>query len=528
MFYASWLHIGFILLNQTAYVSNQLDGSSPDQSVIIIENTKESTAMPEEDWLPNKASSIPLHQQIYEYIKRKIMNGEWTVGTKIPPQRSLAEKFKVNRSTVVFALDELAADGLIESKVGKGTTVVNNTWSLLAAVPPPDWNSYVKSGSYPPNIKIIQEINEAEKNPSMIRLGTGEMSPELLPVAEMKKIFHKHTAGMFSLGYSEPKGELFLREAISEYLKTKGIDASPSSILVVSGGLQALHLISLGLLYRGSTVLHETPTYLNSVHVFQSAGMNLLGMPMDNEGIITAYIGRLKRQHNGALLYTIPSFHNPTGILMSEERRVKLLNACKQERLPIIEDDVYGDLWFEGPPPNPLKARDNQGLVLYIGSMSKTLGPGLRIGWIVGPETVIDRLSDIKMQTDYGSSSLSQYAVAEWLSSGLYEEYIQGIRAELKERRNLTISILQKYFSELATWNIPEGGFYIWLRITSEISIPALFETALKEGILLNPGSVYDRNDGHHIRLSYSYASVAELEKGLLRLAELIQELIKN
>ncbi|MGZ4160496.1 MAG: aminotransferase-like domain-containing protein, partial [Neobacillus sp.] len=311
--------------------------------------------LPEKDWILNKSSLIPLHQQIYEFMKKKIMNGEWTVGTKIPTQRDLAKNFKVNRSTIVYALDELAADGLIESKVGKGTFVVNNTWSLLASIPPPDWNSYVKSGSYQPNKKTIQEINRAETDPTIIRLGTGELSPELLPVKEMQQMFKRNSPHTFSLGYSEPKGSIYLREMISNYLKTKKIEVSPASILIVSGGLQALQLISLGLLHRSSTIFLETPSYLNSVQVFQSAGMNLHGIPMDDEGVRSESIGRLKKQHNGALLYTIPTFHNPTGILMSENRRNELLDVCKNEKLPIIEDDVYGDLWFESPPPNPVK-----------------------------------------------------------------------------------------------------------------------------------------------------------------------------
>ncbi|MEH7373616.1 PLP-dependent aminotransferase family protein [Neobacillus drentensis] len=479
----------------------------------------------EKDWILNKSSLIPLHQQIYEFMKRKIINGEWTVGTKIPTQRDLAKKFNVNRSTIVYALDELSADGLIESKVGRGTFVVNNTWSLLASVPPPDWNSYVKSGSYQPNNKTIQEINRAEINPTVIRLGTGELSPELLPVKEMEQMFKRHSPHTFSLGYSEPKGSLYLREMISNYLKTKKIEVSPQSIMIVSGGLQALQLISLGLLHRDSTIFLETPSYLNSVHVFQSAGMNLLGIPMDEEGIRPEAIGRLKKQHNGALLYTIPTFHNPTGILMSANRRKELLDVCKNEKLPIIEDDVYGDLWFENPPPNPLKSIDGQGLILYIGSMSKTLSPGLRIGWIVGPEPVIDRLADIKMQTDYGSSSLSQFIVAEWLSSGLYDEHVKKIRTELKFRRDFTLEILNKHFTQLATWNIPQGGFYIWLQIKKQISIRKLFEKALNEGILLNPGNIYDHNDQFHLRLSYAYASLHELKKGLIRLSELIEEI---
>lgn len=479
------------------------------------------------NWKPQKSSAMPLHLQISNYIKKKILNGDWSIGMKLPSQRILANQFEVNRSTIVTALEELAADGLVESKVGSGTRVVNNTWSLLASTPPPDWISYVRSGIHEPNINIIQKINEAEANPNIIRLGTGELSPELLPNEQMKKFLQNDVDVTITLGYEEPKGNLELRETISHYLKKKGIEAAPASILIVSGALQALQLISIGLLKRGSVIFHETPSYLNSVHVFQSAGMNLFGIPIDSNGIKHNSIGRLKRQHNASLLYTIPSFHNPTGTLMSEKRRHQLLEVCKKEALPIIEDDVYGELWLDNPPPKPVKANDKQGNVLYIGSISKSLSPGLRIGWIVGPEPVINRLADIKMQTDYGSSSISQYVVNKWIKSGLYEEYLNQVRLELKSRRDYTVEVLNKYFVDIASWDIPMGGFYIWLKIQPDISIRKLFELALREGILLNPGSVYDKNEQQHLRLSYSYASLAELEKGLKRLSELIKGLIK-
>lgn len=480
--------------------------------------------MPEIKWKPQKNSTIPLHQQISDYVKRKILNGEWTVGTKIPPQRRLAELFEVNRSTIVTALDELVADGLIESKVGSGTKVINNTWNLLASVSPPDWISYVTSGIHKPNITLIQEINKAEANPNFIRLGTGELSPDLLPNKKMQELLQIDNEQSLSLGYTEPKGSLSLRKTVSDHLKLKGIDASPESILIVSGGLQALQLISIGLLRRNSTILHETPSYLISVHVFQSAGMHLLGIPLDEEGMRYDSIERLKRQHDAALLYTIPNFHNPTGSLMSNRRRTELLKICQKESIPIIEDDVYGDLWCEGPPPKPLKCNDTQGNVLYIGSVSKSLSPGLRIGWIVGPEPVIERLADIKMQTDYGSSSLSQYAVEKWISSGWYEDFLKNIKDELQVRRDFTIKILEKFFSDIATWSVPKGGFYIWLKLQSEISTRKLFDLALREGILINPGSVYDKNDNQHLRLSYSYASIEQLEKGLIHLSQLIKK----
>ncbi|KAB2329711.1 PLP-dependent aminotransferase family protein [Cytobacillus depressus] len=478
------------------------------------------------NWKPNKSSPVPLHKQITDFVKEKISNGEWTIGYKLPPQRTLAKVLEVNRSTIVTAYDELTAEGLIEGKSGSGTKVINNTWNLLATASPPDWSSYVSSSIHKPNLPTIQEINQAEFSPNMIRLGTGELSPDLLAGRSMKQIFEKMAMKDISYGYEEPKGLLPLRKEISNYLKTIGIEASPSSILIVSGSLQALHLISVGLLHRGSTVLTEKPSYLYSLHVFQSAGMRLVGIPLDKEGIKVNDIPRNKKPNKAALLYTIPSFQNPTGTLMTVERRNHLLNVCQQEQLPIIEDDVYRELWFDEKPPNPLKASDKNGLVLYLGSLSKTLSPGFRIGWVVGPEPVIEHLADIKMQTDYGSSSLSQWAAVEWFASGLYEQHLNEIRNQLKIRRDFTLNILNKYFSDIATWEKPNGGFYIWLRLLTSISIRELFETALAEGILLNPGNVYDHQADQHLRISYSFASLSELEDGLRRLSMIIRRLI--
>lgn len=484
--------------------------------------------MAEIEWRPQKSSTVSLHQQITAYMKNKIQQGEWTIGMKLPSQRKLAKQFEVNRSTIVAVLEELVADGLIEAKVGSGTKVINNTWSLLASTPPPDWISYVKSSIHQPNMSIIQEINKAEADSRFIRIGTGELSPELLPKKQMEQTFQFSDLHSLSLGYTEPKGSLALRQSVSTYLKSKGINASSESILIVSGGLQALQLLSLGLLKRGSTIFHESPSYLNSIHVFQSAGMNLFGVPLDEEGITSNAINRLKRQHKGELLYTIPNFHNPTGIVMSQKRRAELILLSQKVSLPIIEDDVYGDLWLDIPPPKPLKALDTQGNVLYIGSISKSLSPGLRIGWIVGPEPVIEHLADIKMQTDYGSSTLSQFAVERWLESGLYEQFLKEVKVELRYRRDFTLELLNRYFSDFATWNTPKGGFYIWLKLKQSISSRKLFDLALKEGILINPGVVYDKTDDQHLRISYSYASLDELEKGLITLAQVIKREAKG
>ena len=476
-------------------------------------------------WKPDKASDVPMYQQIVAYMKGKIESGEWPVNSKLPPQRVLAKQLGVNRSTVVTALEELKAQGLLEATVGSGTRVSNNSWSVLAASAPPDWLHYVQSGAHPPNMPTVQEINRYEPDERYIRLGTGELSPELLPVGEMEDVLLGLKGKIAHLGYSEPKGMLTLRQAISHHLKAKGIDASPDSVLVVSGALQALQLISQGILHQGSAILLEQPSYLYSLPLFQMSGMRLVGVEMDREGIDPNALARQKQMQNGALLYTIASYHNPTGALMSDGRRQQVMAVCERERLPILEDDVYADLWLDEPGPLPLKARDQNGLVLYLGSLSKTVSPGLRIGWIVGPQPVIERLADVKMQTDYGASAFSQLLAAEWLRGDRYDKHIRQIRHELRKRRDIMCTGLFRWFADLAEWQRPQGGFYIWLRLRKSISMRSLFVKALGEGILLNPGYIYDPQDSRHLRLSYAYADVAEMEEAMFRLSRLIREM---
>lgn len=476
----------------------------------------------------DRNSIIPLHQQVENYVKKKISNGEWAVGTKLPSQRSLAAGLRVNRSTVITALEELASLGLIEGRRGGGTKVINNTWGLVAKKKPADWGNYVEAGRYKPNLPMIQKINQAEFFPDIIRMGTGELSSALLPNERLAGLFKNVPSRLLSLGYQEPKGDIHLREEISRYLMGIGIKTAPSAILVVSGALQALQLISIGLLDYGSTLLLEKPSYLYSVHVFQSLGMRLVGLPIDSEGMQPGKLGDYKKQYQGAIVYTIPSFHNPTGAVMTEKRRWELLAVCGQERLPIIEDDVYRDLWLDASPPRTLKSLDQSGNVLYIGSLSKVLSPGLRIGWVVGPEPVIDRLADIKMQSDYGSSSLSQWAAEEFLRTGLYEEHACFVREKLKERRDYLAELLDSHFSDIAIWQIPAGGFYVWLKLLPKIDPHLLFENALKQGVLLNPGVLYDRGARQYLRLSYAYATPDETEKAIRILRKLVIELARE
>ncbi|MEX3623409.1 PLP-dependent aminotransferase family protein [Viridibacillus arvi] len=462
-------------------------------------------------WKPKRHSQLSLHSQIVDWITSLIQQGEWTIGMKLPPQRKLAEMLDVNRSTIIQVLDELKADGLLETKRGGGTFVANNSWNVLLNKSQPNWQKHIQTSIHKPNYHTIQLINEYEQDASMIRLGTGELSPELLPTNLLEESLQSMSLNARDIGYSEPKGSKRLRMVLSDYLGKQGIHASPESILIVSGALQALQLISVGLLEQQSIIFQEHPSYLNSVHPFQSAGMQMVSVQSNERLAETLKALKGKRQ---SLFYTVPTLHNPTGIIMSVDERIRLLDICSTLQIPIIEDNVYQELLFEESVPS-LKSFDQSGQVLYLGSVSKTLSPGLRIGWVIAPEPVINRLADIKMQTDYGSSAFSQEIVAHWLETGLYNQHLGQLRQQLQQRSSFVEGILEKDFNEVATWEKPKGGFYIWLRFNDPIVNKALFLKLIKQKVLINPGYVYDPNDMYHIRLSYAYASLAELQEGL-------------
>ncbi len=479
------------------------------------------------DWKPDRSSPTQLHLQIAGYIKSKISCGEWLVGTKLPSQRTLSDIFEVNRSTIVAAMEDLAAEGVIEGNSGGGTVIINDTWTLFQMDRTYNWNKYISSGAHQSNQNIIQQINQAEFDPEIIRLGSCEPSPELVPHKMIQKILKGLPETSNFLGYEEPKGSIYLRKEICKYLDTIGIAAEPSSILITSGALQALQLISLGLLHSSSIVYLEKPSYLYSLRTFQSFGMQLSGISMDEEGINIQELFTRHRRKRGSMLFTIPTFHNPTGNVMSLERRKALIEKCEMERLPIIEDDVYREIWFDEQPPIPLKAYDQNGIVLYVGGMSKNLSPGLRIGWVVGPEQVIGRLADIKMQSDYGSSSLSQYVAAEMFASGLYAEHNKLMREKVRIRRDTALTALNRYFKGIASWNIPAGGYFIWLRLNDGISMYQLFVKALKNKILIHPGDLYEYHSSQYIRISYSNASLDEIDFGIKVLSQLVMEQLK-
>ncbi|MGV8907000.1 MAG: PLP-dependent aminotransferase family protein [Acetobacterium sp.] len=478
------------------------------------------------DWKPEKLSNITLVDQIVSYFKTCILKGDWLFGDSLPSQRDLAVMFEINRSTIVAALAELSSLGIIESAVGKGTVIANNSWSILFAEAPPNWNNYIKHGFHKSNLPTIQAINKYEFVDQIIRLSTGEMAPELMPHDLISDALMELAAKKKPFNYLEPLGLYELRVELCKYLRKFDINIKVSEMLIVSGSLQALQLIALSLLGNKSTIFVEENSYVKSLKVFEFSDVRMKAIPMDKEGPVPWMSDDSDYKKGNSMLYTIPTFHNPTGATMSASRRHEFLNWCKKNHLPIIEDDAYRELYFDEIPPSPIKSIDDSGNVLYLGSTSKALAPGLRIGWVVGPESIIARLGDIKMQTDYGASSISQWLLTYLFKTNLYEQHLSSLRKQLKARSQMMLQLLECYFDDIATWTIPTGGFYIWLKLKPSISTEKLFERALNENILINPGYIYSFKKNNYIRLSYSYASYSEMEIGLKRLSQIIHTMM--
>lgn len=278
------------------------------------------------DWKPNKNLDVPLYAQIVTYFTDNISTGNWTGGQNVPSQRQLAREFDVNRSTVVEAIAELISMGLLETSYGGGTKVTRDSWLHMMHADSSHWKNYVDAGNFYSNHSAVQLINRFEFEPGYIRMCTGELSPDIIQQGLVKRALDHLSEKDLELNYSNPYGSPGLRTAIQSYLKGKGIEVPISNILITSRALQALHLIASGMVPPKSRVYVESPSYLESLNIFQSTGSYLVPVPMDRSGILPWMIPGTSQ--GTALLYTIPTFQNPTGRTMPLERRKELLMCC--------------------------------------------------------------------------------------------------------------------------------------------------------------------------------------------------------
>lgn len=487
------------------------------------------------------AATSPLFEQIVEQVSARVNSGAFPPGFRLPPTRDLARALNVHRNTVVRAFEELVAAGVLRSRVGSGTFVAERPAARAAAplaaaeAPRLPWESLLSRSTRADALRRFDGLARsvaAGRAPGkdVIDLQRMQPSAELLPVAPFKRCLEHalRIHGGRALGYSPREGLPRLRRVVAEQLSRSGVPAREEDLLITTGSQQAIDLVARALVDPGDAFLVESTTYPGALNLLAAAGAQPIGVPSDDEGPDLEFLGRLPRGRVKGF-YLMPSCRNPTGERVSTERRRALVAWARQAGVPLVEDDYDRDLVLDetGPAPPALRALDPE--TLFVGTYSKKLIPALRVGFVVCPPGLAERLAPLKHAFDLSSSLLLQHALAEFLERGYLRAHLRQTLPEYRRRVDALDAALKKSMPAGVTWRRPTQGVSLWLNLPPAIDPDALFREAVARGVLVSPGSLHaaDRSRGAHgVRLTFCYEPPARLAEGARRLGKAIEALL--
>ncbi len=385
----------------------------------------------------------------------------------------------------------------------------------------------------------IRELLKLTENPEVISFGGGMPAPDVFPVDEFTAACQTvlRDCSAEALQYGPTEGYRPLREMIARHTSRYGISISPENILITSGSQQALDLIGKVFINRGDRILVEEPTYLGALQAWNAYGAEYVTVPMDENGMVTdALEGALRS--GVKFIYALPNFQNPTGVTLSLERRKQLIEIADRYGVPIIEDDPYGQLRYEGENLPSIVNLDNEfrlngtseyaGNVIYLSTFSKTLAPGLRLAWVIAPSQVIQKLTQAKQGTDLHTASFNQIVAYEVARGGFLDRHIWLIRRVYGERRNLMLDAMEELFPPGVTWTKPQGGLFLWGMLPEGMNTTEILKVAIKRNVAFVPGtSFYALGGGENtMRLNFSYANPEQIHTGIESLASVLKETI--
>jgi len=374
----------------------------------------------------------------------------------------------------------------------------------------------------------IRELLKLTESEDIISFGGGMPDPTLFPKNEFAEIAKDVVRNEKALQYSPTDGIKPFRETVSRLLRKKGLRITYEDVLITTGSQQALDLISKVYLDPGDVVVSESPSYLSAIGAFKSYEADLIGIEMDEDGMdmdkLRNYLD--EKDSRCKFIYTIPTYQNPSGITMSYEKRKELLEIAREYNKPIIEDDPYGELAYEGEMAKPIKSLPNSDLVAYLGTGSKILAPSLRVAWIVGPDELLKKCSMGKQSADLCTSALTQSLAKEFIDRGFLAPHLEKLKRVYREKRDAILEAMEKYFPSTVTWTHPNGGLFIWATLPKGMNTSEMLPRALEKGIAYVPGRAFhpDGSGENTLRINFSFSTLEEIDKGVKRLGELIKE----
>ncbi|MEA4960280.1 aminotransferase-like domain-containing protein [Lutispora sp.] len=376
----------------------------------------------------------------------------------------------------------------------------------------------------------IRELLKLTEQPEIISFAGGLPAPELFPIEEMKEVCLKvlDTDGKAALQYSTTEGYLPLRKIISERMKYSGIEIPADDILITSGSQQGLEFSGKVFLDEGDTVICESPSYLGALNAFKSYLPRFVEVEMDNEGMKMDELEKaLEANPNAKFIYTIPDFQNPSGITMSFERRKRLVELSVKYNVPIVEDNPYGDLRFEGERIPAVKHFDTAGMVIYLGTFSKTFSPGLRVGWVAASPEIVRKYVLVKQGADLQCNSMAQRETAAFVQMFDIDKHINKIIEVYGRRRTLMIETMEKEFPRNVKFTYPNGGLFTWVELPEGVDAAEVLKKALEEKVAFVPGGSFYPNGGNenHFRLNYSCMPEDKIVEGITRLGKVLKTL---
>jgi len=483
----------------------------------------------------DKTKSESVFNQLVSQISSLIDSGDLQEGFQLPSSRQLAVSLGVNRSTVIRAYEELWALGYLESTPGSYTKVrkrkVGNRECKHFAEKDTFWDEMLNS-SYKPDFEKVNKFSKLiiSDNDSVISFDRLEPDSRLIDVRLINNCYREAISNQEQnvFGYCHPRGYEPLRHSIVSHMRLHGVNSTDENILVTNGSQNSLQLIFQAFISKDDVVAAESPTYSMLIPLIKYFGCKILEIPVNDDGLDISVLKEYLKRYPVKMIYTMPTFHNPTSVTMPQDKREELLTLCEKHKVIIVEDSIEEEMKYFGKVHLPIKSIDTHGVVIYLGSFSKILAPGFRLGWIIADEECIKRLTTLKTIFDLSSNTFSQIMLHEFCKNGYYELHIRKFLRAFKKRMRTALKSLKTYMpADKVTWNEPLGGFLIWIKLNVKSTDIDIEEYFRKYGVSITNGRsfFYTPPEENYIRFSISKCNEHEIEEGIKRMAKAIDDL---